>query len=101
MPKLLQINFSYTIPTGDLGEMFAPAVKPIAEAKGLHWKIWLIDEKERTAGGIYLFEDDASVRAYLDGPIVAQLASSPAFTNMSARVSDVLAGPTAATRGPV
>jgi hypothetical protein len=53
------------------------------------------------AGGIYLFESEGAAQSYLDGPIVGALKTSPAVSNISAKLFDVLESHTAMTRGPV
>ena len=68
---------------------------------GLRWKVWLLNEAASEAGGIYLFEDEASVKAFLDGPLAASVSSHPAFSEMSIKQFDVIADATATTRGPV
>jgi hypothetical protein len=60
-----------------------------------------MNEAEKTAGGIYLFKDDASVQAYLKGPIVAAVSKNPAFSSVEAKVFDVLEKHSKITRGPV
>lgn len=69
--------------------------------KGLLWKVWLMNEAERSAGGIYLFKDDASVEAYLKGEIVAGVKSNPTVSDIEAKVFDILPEHTKITRGPV
>jgi hypothetical protein len=56
---------------------------------------------EHAAGGIFLFESEAAAQSYLAGPIVAALKSSPAVSNISAKLFDVMEKHTAITRGPV
>jgi len=56
---------------------------------------------ENEAGGIYLFDDEASLKAYLEGPLAAQVMNHPALSEMSAKAFDVLSDVTAITRGPV
>lgn len=68
---------------------------------GLAWKIWLDDEEERRAGGIYLFDTRASAQAYMDGPIVARMKANPDITDLQVRMFDVRENMTAITRGPV
>jgi hypothetical protein len=101
--KILQINFKLGVPVKDYEEACLPAAQPIADMPGLRWKVWLIAEREgdREAGGIYLFDDEASAQAFLAGPIVASLKSNPAISHVSAKVFDVMEGLTAITRGPV
>jgi hypothetical protein len=73
----------------------------IAKVPGLRWKMWLVNEAESSGGGCYLFNDEASLRAYLGSPVIAALKSHPAFSQLSVQTFAVLEGPTAVTRGPV
>jgi hypothetical protein len=59
-----------------------------------------MNEAEKSAGGLYLFKDDASVETYLKGEIVAGLKSNPAISNIEAKVFDILPEHTKITRGP-
>jgi len=101
--KILQINFKLNVSAKDYEQACLPAATPIADTPGLRWKVWLIAEREaeREAGGIYLFDDEASVQAFLAGPIATELKSSPALSAMSVKVFDVMEDLTAITRGPV
>ncbi len=100
-PKIVQVNFKFSIPRADLEAAFLQAAQPIAETPGMQWKIWLMDEANHTAGGIYLFDGEESVQAYLAGPIVASLKSNPVLSDLGVKVFDVLPTHTAITRGPV
>ena len=73
----------------------------IAAVDGLRWKVWLMNEDESEAGGIYLFEDSASLDAYLNGPIMAGVSAHPALSGFSVKRFDVMEALTAVTRGPV
>lgn len=99
--KILQINFKFSVPAADLGPAFSQAAQPIAATPGLRWKIWLMNEATREAGGVYLFDDEASLNAYLSGPIVAEVKKSPVLSDMSAKVFDAVEGLTDITRGPI
>jgi len=61
----------------------------------------MINEAEQEAGGIYLFDDEASVKALLEGPLVAQVTSHPALSDFNVKLFDVMEDATAITRGPV
>jgi hypothetical protein len=103
MKKILQINFKFKAPRSELEKAFlqvAPKFGPGGDVKGLLWKIWLMNEAKKSAGGIYLFKDDASVEAYLKGEIVAGLKNNPALSNIEAKVFDILPEHTKITRGP-
>ena len=38
-----------------------------ADLPGLQWKLWISDDAAGTRGGIYLFDDPATARAWGDG----------------------------------
>jgi hypothetical protein len=99
--KILQINMKYKIPADVLAKAFMELAKPIADMKGLEWKVWLHDPVEKTAGGIYLFKDQASVDGYLQSKIVADLMKNPAVSDIDAKVFDVLPEHSKVTRGPI
>ena len=101
MKKILQINLKFNVTRPELEKAFLEVAQSIADVKGLLWKVWLMNEAEKSAGGIYLFEDDASVKAYLKGEIVAGIMSHPALSDIEAKVFDILPEHTKITRGPV
>jgi len=99
--KVLQINFKFKIPSADLKKGLAPFVSDIAAVSGLRWKIWIMNEQENEAGGIYLFDDADSLQAYLEGPIIAGLKTNPALSDISAKQFNVVEDFTRDTRGPI
>ena len=99
--RLLQLNFNFSVTGPEYEAAVGPLAEDFAALHGLIWKIWMINEEEGEAGGIYLFEDEASVKAYLEGPLAAGVISHPALSEVSVKPFDVLDGPTAAARGPV
>jgi hypothetical protein len=102
MPQqILQVNVKFNIPRADLMSAWFGAAQPIADTPGLAWKVWLMNEAESEAGGIYLFESKDAVQAYLAGPIVAALKASPAISDVSAKVFDIMEEHSAVTRAPL
>jgi putative monooxygenase ydhR len=99
--KILQINFKFTTPAADHLKMVAPFADPIAAVPGLTWKVWMINEQNHEAGGIYLFRDEASVNAYLSGEIVTGLKKEPTVKDISAKIFDVVEDLSRKTRGPI
>ncbi len=100
--KILQINFKFKVPRSDYEkETFDKFAKPIANVKGLLWKVWLMNENKKEAGGIYLFNDESSVKAYLEGNIVAELKKHPAISDIEAKVFDVMEKHCKICHGPV
>jgi hypothetical protein len=97
--KLLQIDFPFQGPFGSaMGEALAELAHSIGKEPGLRWKIWTEDATGGRAGGIYLFDDEASAAAYL-AMHSARLASF-GITGIEARIFDVNPELTRITRGP-
>ena len=102
MPQqILQVNLKFSIPRADLATAWLGAAQPIADTPGLQWKVWLMNEAESEAGGIYLFDSKDAAQAYMGGPIVASLKESPVISNISAKLFDVLPEHSAITRAPL
>lgn len=99
--QILQVNLDFNVPRPALEAAWLGVAQPIAEQPGLLWKVWLMNEEKREAGGIYLFESREAAESYIAGPIVAGLKESPAVSNISAKLFDVLPEHSAITRGPV
>ncbi len=99
--RLLQLNFRFGVSAADYEGAVAPLAEQYAAVPGLRWKIWIINEAEGEAGGIYLFDDEESLNALLDSPLTAQVAGHPALSEFSVKQFDVMEGVTATTRGPV
>jgi hypothetical protein len=99
--KILQINYRFGIPAADFSRAMLPAAQPISESPGLQWKIWLINEANSEAGGIYLFEDEASLNAFLAGPIVSAFKANTVVSDIQVKTFDVSAAHSLVTRAPI
>ena len=99
--KILQFTYKIGIPAADFSRAMLPAAQPISESPGLQWKIWLINEAESEAGGIYLFEDEATLNAFLGGPIVSAFKANPVVSDIRVKVFDVSAPHSLVTRAPI
>jgi Putative mono-oxygenase ydhR len=53
---------------------------------GLEWKLWVASPATSSAGGIYLFRDEASASAYVSGPVIAALRRKPSVRDVRIRV---------------
>ena len=98
---ILQVNFKLNVSPAEYHGMCKSLAQMFSEVPGLRWKVWLLNEPENEAGGIYLFESQQALQDYLSGPIVAQLKTLPAFRDISVKRFDVMDEVTAVTRGPV
>jgi hypothetical protein len=74
---ILQFNFKLNVSPVEYRQICESVAQAIADVPGLVWKVWLLNEREGEAGGIYLFQDEQSLVGYLSGPIVAQIKSPP------------------------
>lgn len=76
MAKMLLVNYKFSdamlekLP--DLESKSIEAAKKISGVPGLIWKIFLFNDEKGETAGVYLFEDQESLEAYLNGPIMAQ-----------------------------
>jgi putative monooxygenase ydhR len=100
MPTLVQFDFPMQGPWGDeMATAFRDLAGIIGRSPGLRWKIWTENETEQTGGGIYLFEDEDSARAYVEEH-TARLEGF-GVKDIRARVFEVNESLTEMTRGPL
>ena len=98
---ILQINFKLNVPAEEYASSCQGVTQAIAGVAGLRWKIWILNEQEKEAGGIYFFDTEQSLSDYLTGPIVAQLRKHPGLRDVTVKRFDVMEDLTSTTRGPV
>ena len=99
--KILQLNFKFNVPRADYEQAVSPLADKFAAVDGLQWKIWLMNEEQSEAGGIMLFDDEASLTTFLEGPLAAQVTGHPALSDFSVKQFDMMKSETFITRGPV
>ena len=98
---ILQINFKFNVSRDEYEQAANSLATEFATVAGLRWKVWIMNEDESEAGGIYLFDDESSLQTFLAGPLAAKVKSHPAFSDMSAKQFEVMTDATVTTRGPV
>ncbi len=98
---ILQLNLNFSVSSEDYEHVVSALVEDFAKVDGLRWKVWLMNKDESEAGGIYLFENKDSAKAFLSGPLAKQVSSHPALSNLSVKTFDVMDKLTSVTRGPV
>lgn len=100
MPTVFQMDFPTDGPFGaERAELYKELAASIATEPGLLWKIWTENPTDRLAGGIYLFADEASARAYAEMHL--KRVEARGVTSIRALFFDVIEPLTAITRGPV
>lgn len=98
--NILQVNFTFSGSPAEYEAASLPNAAPIAAMPGLIWKIWLMNEAAREAGGIYLFDDEVGAQGFAQ-QLEAMLHGAPSFSNVSIKQFGVIEALTAITRGPV
>lgn len=96
---ILQINFNLNVPGAEYQKMADSVAHAFVDVPGLRWKIWLLNPTAQEAGGIYQFDSQASLDAYLNGPLVAQLKGLTSIRNVSIKQFEVIPTATVLTRG--
>ena len=99
--QILQVNFKFNVSRNDYENTVAPLADNIAKVAGCQWKIWLMNEKDKEAGGIYLFEDQKTVEQFKASPLVAAVLSNPALSDFSIKQFEVLEDISAVTHAPL
>ena len=100
--EILIINFSLEgITESEYRSQCDHLAPAFAAVPGLVSKVWLADRVNGVYGGVYSFEDGAALDAYLASDLMAQVAAHPALVDKTVRRFEVLAEPTAITRGLV
>ena len=101
MANVLQVNFKYSMTTDEFRQAGDALADPFAAVPGCRWKIWLLDEANSAAGGIYLFESKAALDDMLASPLWASVGAHPALSDFSIKSWDILEGPSLVTRAPI
>ena len=66
-PIILYVEFPFQGPFGsEMSEQLEGLAKDIATEHGLLWKIWTENEDEKSAGGIYCFDNVNDAERYLE-----------------------------------
>jgi len=70
------------MPSEELKKIMPSVAPKFSAIPGCSWKIWLINEDKKEAGGVYLFESAGELEQFLNGPLFASVANNPAFSNL-------------------
>lgn len=82
----LQINFELNVKSEDYLTACEHVVNAFSDVPQLEWKLWILSEDGKRAGGWYLFRDRAAAEAYVNGPIIGRLKESGMARNIEVRV---------------
>lgn len=100
--RILQLNFRVRVPGTEYQAAVSPLANDFAAVPGLRWKIWYVkNEQTGEAGGIYLFEDQASLDKFLASGLPKQVMSHPALSDFTVKQFDILERESLTTRAPI
>jgi len=99
--KVFTTKFNYSMPAEELKKIM-PAVAPkFSEIPGCIWKIWLINEDRKEAGGVYLFESVTELEQFVNSNLFASVATNPAFSNLQTNTFGVAEAASVITDAPL
>ena len=93
---LLAVTYTLEVPVAAFRARAHDVAPQIADAPGLRWKIWGLDEATGEGTSFYLFDDRQSAEAFAAGPAIAALRDGPAV-DVATRIARVDAGLSAVT----
>jgi hypothetical protein len=99
--KVLTTKFNYSMSTDRLKEIMPVAALKFTDIPGCCWKIWLMNEDLKEAGGVYLFESAEELEMFLSGSLFASVAKNPAFSNLQINSFDVAEAASRITDAPL
>jgi hypothetical protein len=98
---MVTVSFRYDLEPERFDAENGPEIaQRVAGFPGLLWKIWLHSSEGRRCQGVYRFADEASARAYADGPVVSHLREAEGYRDVDAQVWGVLEENSRITRAP-
>ena len=98
---MLQVNFNYSVTKEEYEQAVAPLADKFANVPGLKWKIWILNSEKSEAGGIYMFDSQASLDTYVAGPLAEAVLNHPALSNFDIKQFTIMEDVTKVTRGPL
>ena len=98
---ILQVNYRFNAPRSQHVAMVTPLAEPLSGVPGLIWKIWLMNEADSEAGGIYLFENREAANAFMNSQAIADFVAQPTITSVSAKMFEPDEILSRVTRGPL
>jgi len=95
--KVFTAKYNYSMPTEEFKKISSSVATKFLKIPGLHWKIWLMNEDRKEAGGVYLFESARDLEEFLNSHLFAALRENPAFSNLQINTFDVAEATTVIT----
>ena len=98
--KIFTTKFTYNIASEELKKIMPAVAAKFSQIPGCIWKIWIINEENNEAGGVYLFESLSELDQYINSALFSSVAKNPAFSNLQINSFDVSETASAITGAP-
>jgi Putative mono-oxygenase ydhR len=99
--KVFTVKYNYSMTTEEFKKLTTSAAPKFSEIPGLCWKIWLINEDRKEAGGVYLFESATDLEQFLNSTLLAALRNNPAISNLQTNTFGVAEAQSIITNAPL
>ena len=83
--QIIQVNFHFRGSREDYEKSVAKVAAICGNMPGLQWKIWLMNEEKKEAGGIYLFVDKAAADKFKRSIMFRLISTSPGYINFKTK----------------
>jgi hypothetical protein len=100
MAVILQVNYTPSPEQQSDAALVEVAEQIASSVGGLQWKVWISSAADKLAGGIYLFDDVETARAWGEGRLRKML-TAIGGTNISMTYFDVDKKLSTITRAPI
>jgi hypothetical protein len=99
--KILTTKFNYSMSTEEFKKILPLVAPEFSKIPGCCWKIWLINEDNKEAGGVYLFESAKDLELFLNGNLFVSVRKNKAFTNLHTHIFGVAEEASVITAAPL
>src|SRR3982750_1070961 len=99
--KILITKFNYSMPTAEFKKILPLVAPEFSRIPGCSWKIWLLNEDNKEAGGIYLFESVTELEQFLESNLFVSVRQNKAFTNLQTNISGIAEEASVITGAPL
>ena len=82
---LLQVNFHFQMPVQEYEDSISFIAEKFVHGPGLVWKIWLMSEDRKEAGGIYLFSSREALLSFRKSILFRNMEANGSFSQISVR----------------
>ena len=98
--KTWMADFENDLPSSDYGTRFVdPYADAIAQVPGLIRKTWMADFENGIFASFYLWQDRASMDAFMTSPAIAKVAAEPFLKDLTITALPVMEDASEITRG--